>query len=152
VEEKSRRTRILVKAHENISSCFNSKYITALSHYENIVLYHFSGSKYACYIFGKSSASRSYWTIQRTENELAKIPPKFPKGDIVVVYDNNQVIGKQYRVSWAGSIPQSTVCGITVLKPEQQSEKYRSHYIQGRLEYIGSHARFHNSQLSDSIT
>jgi hypothetical protein len=178
---------MLVKAHENILVCFHSKYISALSHAENVVLYPFSGSKYACNIFGKCLGSGSYWTIQKTEKELAKIPPRFPVGDIIVVYDNNQVIGKHYRVSWAGSIPQSAVCGITILKTEQQNDvqrnysvtnilpvplprrllatydtflaesnsinrKYRSHFIQGRLDYLGAQTGFERGILKDPIS
>jgi hypothetical protein len=115
----------LVKASENVLSSLNSTYISPISLAENLVIYHFSGSKNACNMFGRVTAGGSYWTIQNTGKDLATIPPAFPDGDIIVVYDNNQVIGRQYKVSWCGTIPSSTVTGITVLKTEVQRSTQR---------------------------
>jgi len=119
-EEKRRKERLLVKAIENIYSAVNPTYVSLQGVAENIVLHLYSGSKTACNLLGKTSASGSYWTVQNTLTKLTQIRPQFPKGDIIVVYDNNQVIGKQYGVSFLGSQPSSTMTGITVVVPNLQ--------------------------------
>jgi len=135
---------------ELINGAQNLHYVSPLSHAENLLLYHFSGSRRVCNLYGRVCAAGSYGTVKATYREIGNQSPSFPVGDIIVVYDNNQVIGKQYRVSFAGNLPASTVTGITVIKNNVEQQVQRNTIFPNvlregnKLKLLQLYLRFHD--------
>jgi hypothetical protein len=120
-EDAARLKRHAVKIQDSVLPSLSKMYISPSSQAENMIIYQFSGSRVVCDVIGKLYGGGSYSSIQRTIDELAEVEPKFPSGDIIVAYDNNQKIGRQYRVTWQGKIPFSVITGITAFTPVHPS-------------------------------
>jgi hypothetical protein len=124
-------------------------YISPSSHAENMIIYQFSGSRVVCDVVGKLYGGGSNSSIQRTIEELAEEEPKFPSGDLIVAYDNNQIIGRQYRVKWQGKIPISVITGVTAFTPVHPSFIQQQTFIPNVLPSTGigylrvKYERFH---------
>lgn len=53
--------------------------------------------------------------MQNLIAQLASDVSRFPKGDILVVFDNQQIVGREYRVELGGTLPISIVTTLIVL-------------------------------------
>jgi hypothetical protein len=135
----------MVKISDLLMSCFNFSFVGPISHAESLSLFQVTGSKYAVNLLNRISAGGSYSLLGRTKLELGRIKPTFPDGDIIVTYDNNQVIGRQYGVKWLGSQPISTVTGITVFKDSYQANCQQTYHLHSNLFEM----EFSRSKLMD---
>lgn len=92
----SSRQYHMARAVESIYRCKNPLVVLPLAFSENIVQYSVSNSKIATNI-NAAGGGGSYETVRQWLNNRAvdELPPV--KGDVIVAFDNDQVIGKTYH-------------------------------------------------------
>lgn len=112
----------IAKIVELIYGCRNSKLVLPLSFQENILTYSCSHSKQLLSYNGRTAPAGSYdflskWMAEQSENVI-----RFPNGIVRSVFDNEQVIGKTYKVSAENKVPSSIVTSHIYISIDPVSE------------------------------
>jgi hypothetical protein len=84
---------------------------------ESLVTYSISNSKAVVHKFCSAHPSGSYTTVKNWLLIQANTPINFPSGDVIVAFDNDQVVGKTYRVRENSKVSVSvltSVCCVSV--------------------------------------
>ena len=89
---------LLARMIENMYNCRNSRLILPLAFRDNIVTYKISNSSVLSALAASYTPSGSHTTLTNWLNSAAEHPVAFPPGLVRVVFDNEQVVGKRYRV------------------------------------------------------
>ena len=94
---------------KQLYSSQNEKLVLPLSFRHNILTYSFSHSRSLINTINSflPAGSKTYLTNWLTKNAENEIP--FPEGLIKVVFDNEQVIGKNYKAKVSGNLVKSSV-------------------------------------------
>ena len=94
---------------EQLYSSQDEKLVLPLSFRHNILTYSFSHSRSLINAINSflPAGSKTYLTNWLTKNAENEIP--FPEGLIKVVFDNEQVIGKNYKAKVSGNLVKSSV-------------------------------------------
>jgi hypothetical protein len=114
----------VAKAIEYIYVCRNSNLVLPLSFQENILIYSLSRSKTLVSYSGKLNPSGSYNYMAKWMSEQALDPIDVPMGVARSVFDNDQVIGKTYKVR----VPMSVVTSHIYIYTQQK--KLRTIFFQ----------------------
>ena len=73
--------------------------LTLPAHFrESVILYIFTGSRLALKMMGSGGAYASYQAVKSWLTSLASNPPEVPNGDLVLAFDNNQVLQRRWKV------------------------------------------------------
>ena len=88
----------LARLIEQIYKSQNSRLVLPLAFREGLITYKMSNSSLLSGLNSKSKSSGSHTFITSWLNKSAECPINFPPGVVRVVFDNEQVIGKRYRV------------------------------------------------------
>jgi len=99
----------VAKTIEYIYGCRNSKLVLPLSFQENILIYSLSRSKTLVSYSGKLNPFGSYDYMAKWMSAQALDPIDVPMGVVRSVFDNEQVIGKTYKVRAENKVPMSVV-------------------------------------------
>lgn len=101
-----------VKVHEHILHMLFPSIVLPLCFMENLLLYNKTSSRQATDLIGNGGPHGCYdvvkdWLGNQSMNQL-----QFPCGDCVVVFDNNQVIGRSWKVKLNNKVKSSVVTTI----------------------------------------
>ena len=114
---------LLAKLIEQIYSCRNSKLILPLSFQEALVTYKLSNNAQLSALNSRSRPSGSHTYLTTWLNKASAKEITFPSGLVRVVFDNEQVIGKRYRVKANQSnVPSSVISSSIYLSIDESSE------------------------------
>ncbi|CAL8087289.1 unnamed protein product [Orchesella dallaii] len=114
--EKKRGLRHMQKSVENLCLVSHPRFISSTAAAESLVLHAFTGSRAACDVYSRSNASGGHTHMTNLIDSIATVSPEFPTGDIFVAFDNQQVIGREYRVSAGGRQRISVATTISVFQ------------------------------------
>lgn len=128
-ENRRRTDRYFVSALHSICLVINQRFIHPISVAQNIVLHSYARSRTACHIFGNLQPSGSYRYLEETVSEISKDKPCFPQGDIYVAFDNQQIVGRDFRVSVGATQPTSIVTSFAVYKEDGVDLRMQYHPI-----------------------
>ena len=101
LDDSSRSNFLLAKLIEQIYKCRNSRLVLPLGFRENLVqviTYKLSNNALLSALNSRTKPYGSYTFLSTWLNKTAGSEIKFPNGIVRVVFDNEQVIGKRYRV------------------------------------------------------
>lgn len=113
---RKRCVRHLQKAVESLCQVSFPRFISATASAESLYLHSLTGSRAVCDFYAASNACGGHTYMTNLISSFGSEPPKFPKGDIFVAFDNQQVIGKEYRVTLGGGQRTSVVTTVTVFQ------------------------------------
>ena len=85
----------LASSVESIYKVSTQKLVSPFSFLQNVCLYCISGSKLATDMIGKTKPSGGYYTLLSWLSEQTTKEPECPPGDVMNVFDNEQVIGRK---------------------------------------------------------
>ena len=89
---------LLAKILEQLYNCRNSRLVLPLSFQENLVTYKCSNSSLLTALNSASMPSGGHTSVTKKLKKAASTEIPFSPGIVRVVFDNEQVIGKRYRV------------------------------------------------------
>ena len=98
LDDSSRSNFLLAKLIEQIYKCRNSRLVLPLGFRENLVTYKLSNNALLSALNSSTKPCGSHTFLSTWLNKAAESEIKFPNGIVRVVFDNEQVIGKRYRV------------------------------------------------------
>ncbi|KAJ8030711.1 hypothetical protein HOLleu_27195 [Holothuria leucospilota] len=104
----------VAKNVEQIYSLTNPYVVLPLSFSENVLIYSIVQSKLTANVYGLTSPGGSYWTVRNWLKGLSMDPLPTPRGDCLVAFDNDQVIGKSYNVRENNKVKTSIVTSVCV--------------------------------------
>lgn len=114
------------KAVDSVYKARFSKFISTLSFAENLTLYPITGSKAAVNMSSASSSGGGISSILTWLKSQAKTGPAvFPEdGDLFVAIDNEQVVGKTWRVYANRKVPTSIVTSVIAMRlPDSRQQE-----------------------------
>ena len=100
---------------ENIYKMIKPNFIGIASFMQNLNLFSITNSKLATNINGSTMPGGKYTTISNWLSQQASCPPTCPQGDIVVMYDNEQIIGKTWSIKPNNKVKVSIITNIAAL-------------------------------------
>ncbi|XP_063971571.1 uncharacterized protein LOC135159708 [Lytechinus pictus] len=104
----------LAKTIEQVYSLYNKKIVLPFSLSENLVVHAATRNKAACNVISSSSPAGSHTYILNWLKEQAAKPLDTPSGDILVGFDNDQVIGKSYHVRTDNKVKASVITSTCI--------------------------------------
>ena len=107
-----KRQVAFVKAVESVYHMSDLKCISPFSFSESLLGFAVSSSKLVVNVFGASTPAPQYSTIRDWLANQATSPPEFPSGDVVVAFDNDQVVGKTYTIKVNSKAPTNVVTSV----------------------------------------
>lgn len=126
-KDKSTKSRHLQKAFESLCLASSSRFISLTAVAENLVLHAFSGSRLATDMYASTNASGGHMFMSNLIQSISLQTPKFPTGDIIVGFDNTQIIGTNYYVR-AGPSHHVSVSTIVCVFKEDMDCKIQSNF------------------------
>ena len=116
LDDSSRSKFLLAKMIEQIQKCRNSCLVLPLGFHENLVTYKLSNNVLSA-LNSSTKPCGSHKFLSTWLNKAAESEIKFPNSIVRVVFDNEQVIGKCYRVKAdQASVPASIITSRAYLK------------------------------------
>lgn len=113
---------LLARMVENIYNCRNKRFLLPVSFRENLVSFKLSKSNAVVSLNNASSPSGSPSTLNNWLNQASKNPLVVPQGTIRLIFDNEQVIGKRWRVKSGNSkVPMSAITSHVYLSIDKES-------------------------------
>ena len=98
LDNSDRSSFLLAKMIEQIYACGNQKLVLPLAFRENIITYKMSNSPKLSALNGASKPSGSHTHLNQWLKQAGSRPLEIPPGLVWLVFDNEQVIGKRYRI------------------------------------------------------
>ena len=101
---------------------------------QNLVFYASTKSKHACNILGTAIPAARYTTLYNFVSDInIGAETKCPDGDVVFIFDNEQIIGKPWNVSATNKVTKSVITNVTVAKLNNTNDLQKSkELIQGK--------------------
>lgn len=99
----------VAKCIELIYGCHNSKLVLPLSFQENLLVYSLCRSKQLVSYNSRMYPAGSSDFISKWLTDQSNQPVEFPNGLVRAVFDNEQVIGKTYKVKADNKVPSSVI-------------------------------------------
>ena len=116
LDDSSRSNFLLTKMVEQIYKCRNSRLVLPLGFRENLVTYKLSNNALLSALNSSTKPCGSHTFLSTWLNKAAESEIKFPNGIVGVVFDNEHVIGKRYRVKAdQASVPASVITSSAYL-------------------------------------
>ena len=84
---------------ESIYKLRNSHFIGPVSILQNLTVLSLTNSKTAVDIIGSSGAGDKYATLCRWLVTIPSEPPGLPDGDMLFIFDNEQIVGKTWNIN-----------------------------------------------------
>ncbi len=103
---------------ENIYHLTHNRFIGPFSLLQNLTMLSITGSKLAVNIMGSICAAGKYTHLNAILASGAKNELHCPNGDIIVMFDNEQVVGKTWNVRPNNKVRQSVVTNVAVVSLE----------------------------------
>ena len=95
---KQSATYMMAKCLEMIYSMVFANVILPICFLQNLLMYSHTNSKFASNLLGKGGPYGSYQAVREWIKGQTTEPLSFPSGDCVVIFDNNQVIGRSWTI------------------------------------------------------
>ena len=113
---------LIAKCIEQIYSCRNKHLILPNAFRQNLLTYSLSNSKLLVNFNAATTPAGSYSFLKKWLSELSNEEIKVPSGDVRIVFDNEQVVGKIYRVkAEENKVPLSVITSHAYLKISKTS-------------------------------
>ena len=113
---------IIAKIIELIYGVRNSRLVMPVSFCENIITYTATHSKKLVNYNAKVSPAGSYWFIENWLTSQAVEPVIFPEGMVRCLFDNEQKVGKTWRINLNGKFPLSVITSSATISLDKDSE------------------------------
>lgn len=111
-ESRKMATNYLCKSLEALYGARNLKFIAPFSFMENLMIYYMSQSKTAAEIFGSSCPGGVYSTLKSFIHRETTSELKCPDGDVVVAFDNNQRLSRNWQIGVNSKMPMSCITSV----------------------------------------
>ena len=122
LDESTKSNFVLATIIETIYKCHNKMLVLPLSFKENIVTYKLSNSSILTALNGSTKPSGAHTFSSDWLNSASSEPLKVPRGFVRIVFDNEQVIGKRYRVRAKESkVPATLITSYAYLIVDQDN-------------------------------
>lgn len=95
---ESGKARVVASAVENVYKLAYPKLVSPFAFVRNVCLYALTGSKQALEINSRTSPSGGYKTVMTWLLDQSGEPQPCPEGDVMNVFDNEQVIGRKNAI------------------------------------------------------
>lgn len=155
----------LRKTLESLMDLTSEKMILPLHLRESVILYALTGSRLALKIISAAGPHASYQAVKNWLGKLAMQNQEIPEGDVIITFDNNQVIQRRWRVKLKHGVQCNVVTIIVVFcvnengelqfnteyKPSQWSQKPLTTEEINELKFIDQnkvHKETHYAHLS----
>ena len=120
-----------------IDSTYKARNLSTISPFSfsrNFITYCMTGSKMACDLNNSVSPSGSYTSIRKWMKDKSSDPVKPPKnGDLITFFDNNQVLCRNWRVTYNYKCKVSVITTVLHIVPSPET----------RLQYTPNLSPFH---------
>lgn len=121
---------------------------------QNLLLYVASGSRNAVNLTGKGGPHGSYPTVREWISNQTSKPLQFPDGDCVVIFDNNQVIGRSWNIKVNHKTKSSVVTTICQLQYDgyhniQRQPQLKPYLWLRNIDFIRDNVRIIPQNLLD---
>ena len=111
------KLQYLVPLLESFYRISDPKFIGAWSFMQNLITFSSAKSKQACNILGTAIPGSKYSTITAFLNDTdTGREAECPTGDLVFMFDNEQVIGKSWSVTAKNKVKMSVITNVAVLQ------------------------------------
>ena len=122
----------LVPLLESIYRISDPKFIGAWSFMQNLITFSTAKSKQACNVLGTAIPGSKYSNIASfLSNADTGREAECPDGDVVFMFDNEQVIGKSWSVTAKNKVKMSVITNVAVLKLENSRNQQLEHFMPG---------------------
>lgn len=111
----------IAKLVEIMYGCRNKNLVLPLSFQENLLVYSLSRNKQLVGFNSRLCPAGSEKTISRWMTQQADTPVKYPEGLVRSVFDNEQVVGKTYRVKSDNKLPTSVITSHLYIVIDEQN-------------------------------
>ena len=111
------KLQYLVPLLESVYRISDPKFIGAWSFLQNLITFSSAKSKQACNILGTAIPGSKYSTVTSFLNDTdTGREAECPAGDVVFMFDNEQVIGKSWSVTAKNKVKMSVITNVAVLQ------------------------------------
>lgn len=111
LEEDSYRVAILL---ESLYKLRNANFVGPVSVLQNLTILSMTNSKTAVDIIGSAGAGGKYTTLCRWLSNIPANPLKCPPGDVLFVFDNEQIVGKTWNIKPQNKVKSSVITTVAV--------------------------------------
>ena len=119
VETIGEKLQHIIPTLESIYRLCDSKFIGPWSFMQNLIVFASSKSKIACNVLGSAVPGAKYSRVSSFLNEVeSRKEPVCPEGDLIFMFDNEQVIGKSWNVSATHKVKSSVITNVAVVQAE----------------------------------
>ena len=123
----------LVPLLESVYRISDPKFIGAWSFMQNLITFSTAKSRHACNVLGTAIPGAKYSNIAGfLSNTESGNEADCPDGDVVFMFDNEQVIGKSWSVTAKNKVKMSIITNVAVLKLEASSYQTVEHLMPGQ--------------------
>ena len=117
---------------ESVYRISDPKFIGAWSFMQNLITFSTGKSKQACNVLGTAIPGSKYSNIAAfLNNTETGREADCPDGDVVFMFDNEQVIGKSWSVTAQNKVKMSVITNVAVLKLENSNNQQIEHFMPG---------------------
>ena len=102
----------LLKSIDQIAFARNLNYISPLYFPEALIKYSITGSRLSTALAGATSPAGGYTSLLKWLNRQGSNQPVSPPGEVVLAFDNNQVISKTYKVRANNKVEVNTITTV----------------------------------------
>ena len=117
---------------EQIYRLVRPKFVGTASFFHNLNLFAVSNSKSASNINGSLVPGGKYSTISNWLDQQATKPPICPPGDLVVMFDNEQIVGKTWSIKPHNKVEESIITNIAAVSLSEKTESQKQRDIHPR--------------------
>ncbi|MEW8547705.1 MAG: hypothetical protein AB2693_29710 [Candidatus Thiodiazotropha sp.] len=106
---------------ESIYKLRNARFLGPVSMLQNLTVFSMTNSKTAVDVMGNFGAGGKYSALCKWLDTMSSIPTPFPKGDTLVVFDNEQVIGKTWNIRPQNKIKTSIITTVAAAQLDKEN-------------------------------
>ena len=89
---------------------------------ESVLLYTLTGSKLALQVIGSGGPHASYQTVKSWLATLGDVPPEVQDGDLIVAFDNNQVLQRRWKVQLRNEVKCNIVTIVVFFRVDKKGK------------------------------
>lgn len=102
---------------ESIYRLCDPQFIGAWSFMQNLVVYSFTKNKTACNVLGTAIPGAKYATVYNFVSDInIGRETNCPSGDVIFVFDNEQVIGRSWNINANNKVKMSVITNVAAIK------------------------------------
>ena len=136
ITQKQRKNKnyLLAKSIEQSYGFQNQRLVLPLSFAENIIAYSYTHNKNLIQMNSKTLPSGIITTIRKFLEDSSSEPIPFPPGCVRVVFDNEQTIGKRYRIHVSSpNVPLPVITSHAYIVINNKNDVESFHHLSPRI-------------------